>query len=237
MRILVLGATGATGRLLVSQALARGHAVTAFVRSRAKLEGVEGDLRLVEGGITDRAAVSAALRGQDAVVSTLGAKKPWRPSPDIVQGVGVVITAMKAIGVDRVVYMSALGVGESRGAVRGSVLRLMIPLMLKAAFADHAVDEQALRDSGLAWTIVRPTLLTNGAPTGRWLGGPDVRDPFPLGRIPRADVAAFMLNAIDRGEDVRKAVNLVGPQAAKPITSAPTSGGASRARGGAASSP
>ena len=210
MRILVFGATGATGRLVVSQALACGHAVTAFVRSRSKLERVEGDLRVVEGDITDRAAVSAALRGQDAVVSTLGAAKPWRPSPDIVQGVGVIIAAMTAAGVDRVVYMSALGVGESRGAVRGSVLGLMVPLMLKAAFADHAIDEQALRDSGLAWTIVRPTLLTNGAATGRWRSGPDVRDPFPMGRIPRADVAAFILGALDRGEDVRKAVNLVG---------------------------
>ena len=75
MKILVLGATGATGRQVVSQALARGHGVTAFVRSRGKLEGVKGDLRVVEGDITDRAAVSAALRGQDALVSTLGAAK------------------------------------------------------------------------------------------------------------------------------------------------------------------
>ncbi len=209
MKILIFGATGLAGKHVVTQALTRDHEVTAFVRSRDRLGTLQGKLRVVEGDIADRAAVAAAVRGQDAVVSNLGAAKPWRRSPAIVHGVANIIATMQEHGVDRFIYQSALGVGESRDAVRHSLIRLMIPVMLKNAYADHAIDERAIRDSGLAWTIVRPTLLTNGARTGTWRSGPGVRDPFPFGRVARADVAAFILDRIERDEDVRSAANLV----------------------------
>ena len=209
MQILVFGATGLTGRQLVTRAMAGGHRVTAFARSADKLTDIAGDLRVVIGDIADRRAVEAAVREQDAVVSTLGAAKPWQHTPAIVAGVGHILAAMKANGVDRFVYQSALGVGDSRSAVR-AITGMMIPLMLKAAYEDHAMDERAIRDSGLAWTIVRPALLTKGKATGRWTSGPDVRERFPVSMISRADVAAFILQALEQGTDLRRAVNLVG---------------------------
>ncbi|WP_174292937.1 NAD(P)-dependent oxidoreductase [Sphingomonas bacterium] len=210
MNILVFGATGLTGKQLVAQAIAHGHRITAFVRSGDGLAGIGGDLHVVTGDITDRKAVDAAVKGQDAVVSTLGAAKPWRHTPAIVQGVAAIIAAMQANGAERFVYQSALGVGDSRGAARGRLIGLMIPLMLHAAYEDHAVDERAIRGSGLAWTIVRPALLTNGKATGKWTSGPNLRDRFPLSTIARADVAAFILRAVERSEDVRQAINLIG---------------------------
>lgn len=209
MRLVVFGATGRTGQDLVTRALGHGHKVTAFARRPDELDDRHADLRIVQGDITDAAAVAAAVEAQDAVVSTLVSAKPWRHTPAIVRGVAVIIAAAKTAGVQRFVYQSALGVGESRYAVRGTVLGLMIPLMLKKAYEDHAVDEQALRDSGLAWTIVRPTLLSNGPATGRWRSGPEVKDRSPFAHIARTDVAAYLLNTLERNLHVRQAVNLV----------------------------
>lgn len=120
----------------------------------------------MESEITDRTAISADLRGHDAVVLTLGAAKPWRPSLDIVQGVEVVISAVKEAGVDCFVYMSASSVGESRGAVRGSVLKLMVPLMLKAA--SRSMPSTSRRCATAPRLNDRaPPLLTNGAASPR----------------------------------------------------------------------
>ncbi len=210
MNIVIVGATGLTGKQLVTQAIARGHRVTAFARSGDKLAGIGGQLRVLTGDITDKDAVAAAVKGHDAVVSALGAAKPWRHTPAIVEGIANIIAAMSAKGVTRFVYQSALGVGDSHGAARGRVLGLMIPLMLKAAYEDHATDEAAIRASGLDWTIVRPALLTNGKHTGKWTSGPDLRDRFPFSWIARADVAAFILQALERGEGVRQAINIIG---------------------------
>ena len=208
MRILVFGATGLTGKEVVKAALGRGHQITAFVRSPEKLDDIDG-VDVVEGDITDAAAVSAAVKDHDAVVSELGGSKPWHHSPEIVTAVGHIIAACREHGVDRFVYQSALGVGESRDAIAGTVLGLAVPFLLRKPYEDHAENEQAIRDSDLAWTIVRPTSLTKGEATGEWRSGPDQENPSALNRIPRADVAAFVLDELEREGDVRQAVNLV----------------------------
>lgn len=186
MRLVVFGATGRTGQDLVTRALGHGHKVTAFARRPEELDDRRADLRIVQGDITDAAAGAATVEAQDAVVSTLGSAKPWRHTPAIVRGVAVIIAAAKTAGVQRFVYQSALGVGESRYAVRGTVLGLMIPLMLKKAYEDHAVDEQALRDSGLGVddrSPDAPQQWTRDGPVEKRSGG---EGPLPL-RPHRAD--------------------------------------------------
>lgn len=208
MRILVFGATGLTGKEVVKTALGRGHQVTAFVRSPEKLDDIDG-VDVVEGDITDAAAVSAAVKDHDAVVSELGGNKPWHHSREIVTAVGHIIAACREHGVNRFVYQSALGVGESRDAIEGTVLGVAVPFLLRKPYEDHAENERAIRDSDLAWTIVRPTSLTKSEATGEWRSGPDQKNPSALNRIPRADVAAFILDELEHGGDVRQAVNLV----------------------------
>jgi putative NADH-flavin reductase len=72
MNLLILGATGGTGRALVEQALEEGHTGTAFARDPAKVRTTHQNLRIAEGDILDYDSVEAALRGQDAVLSALG---------------------------------------------------------------------------------------------------------------------------------------------------------------------
>jgi uncharacterized protein YbjT (DUF2867 family) len=100
-RILVLGATGGTGRLIVAQALARGHDVTALVRSLEKAQGLAG-ARLVAGDARDANTLRDALKGQDAVVSALGTPaSPFRKVTLLSEASRALVEAMKAEGVSR----------------------------------------------------------------------------------------------------------------------------------------
>src|SRR5688500_3399097 len=114
MQILILGASGATGRQIVAQALDRGDRVTAFVRDPARLPLTHPGLRMVQGDVSDAAAVARAMQGQDAVLSALGVGRPLRHDAAVVAGIGHVIAAMRAGGVRRLVYLSFTGVRESR---------------------------------------------------------------------------------------------------------------------------
>jgi putative NADH-flavin reductase len=117
MKIIVFGATGKTGRQVVQQALDAGHDVTAFVRDPARLQLDDPRLRVAAGQVTvGQAAVTAAVDGHDAVISALGSSQTLRGmrSPMIMsQATPVIIQAMTETGVDRLVFLSSLGVGDS----------------------------------------------------------------------------------------------------------------------------
>ena len=112
MKIVVFGASGGTGRQVVAQAVALGHEVTAVVRRVAAMEGSER-LRLVVAGLDEHSALDGALRGQDAVISALGAHEngPVRVCAD---GSAAIVAAMHRAGVTRLVAMSAYGTRETR---------------------------------------------------------------------------------------------------------------------------
>lgn len=208
MKILIFGATGHTGQELVKQALARGHSVTAFARSPEKLRVSGAQLRVVQGTL-DPESMLPAIEGQDAVASALGASGPWTSSPAQVTGIRKIVECMERKSVGRLVYQSALGVGDSRDDLGFLVRNLLVPILLRRVFAEHLIAEDAIRASKLNWTIVRPTNLTNGPAQGSYHSGPHIKDATPLGRLPRADVADFMLQEIEQERDIRQAVNLV----------------------------
>src|SRR5687768_2167443 len=114
MKILIFGASGATGHQLVRQGLARGYEVTAFLRESSKLQIDDGRLRIIRGDITNLQQVITALNGQDAVVSALGANSPFRYDQSVVNGFKVIIRAMELAKVQRIVYLSFMGVRDSR---------------------------------------------------------------------------------------------------------------------------
>ena len=199
MKLLILGATGATGRHLVDQALAAGHEVTVLVRDAAGVTTRHPKLTVVAGRATVEADVDPVVRGQDAVLSTLGPRsKSDTVCPEAAQAL---VTAMKAHGVKRVIWLSASGVGDSRQAINDASFvfgKIIIPLLLSRPYANHAAAEEILRASGLDWTVLRPMQLID-VPTGKSPAAVS-KDTKPPGlKVARQDVAAFMLRELAEG--------------------------------------
>jgi putative NADH-flavin reductase len=207
MRILIFGATGGTGRELVVQARDRGHDVTAFVRTPSKLTIQDARLRVVPGDIRRPDAIHAAIPGHDAALSALGTRSLGRTTLPS-DAAREIVRAMEANGVRRILWESSLGVGESRRQPGPLYNWLLVPLLLRHAFADKERPEAILRASALDWTIVRPAALTNGPRTGAYRVGSDACAGRLFPRISRADVAHFMLEELVRRAHVRQAISL-----------------------------
>jgi len=203
-RILVLGAGGRTGRLVVEQALGHGHRVTAFVRDPESL-GISNDrLRVVSGDVTQAADVQAALPDQDAVISAVGSAggKDLHVYSD---GVANTIRGMTARGLARLVVLSAVGVGTDGAGLPFAQRALRKLPAMRAICEDMERMEGDVMLSDLDWTIVRASTLTDGPFTGvyRVVEGAFV----PKGsQISRADVAALLLKCAEGELFLRRAV-------------------------------
>jgi putative NADH-flavin reductase len=208
MKLLVFGASGKTGREVVRQALARGFHVTAFVRDTARLPLAHGNLRLVKGEITDAEAVARTVSGHTGVISTLGVGTPLRHDPVVVEGVRTIARASEHATVERLVYMSFIGVSDSRHAA-GFLLKRLATTVLRQEVADHEIKEAAVADSFVDWTIVRVPKLTNGRLTAAYRVGENIRARSPLPTISRADVADFLLRQLTDAAFIRKAVRIL----------------------------
>ena len=99
---------------------------------------------------------------------------------------------MRAQGIRRLVAVTGLGAGDSRGRLGFFFDAIVFPLVLKRIYDDKDVQEQMIKASGLDWTIVRPGLLKNGPATGRVRALTDPRD-WRAGFVRRADVAQFLV--------------------------------------------
>ena len=207
MNILVFGASGRTGNLLVLQALAQGHVVTAFARTPNKLKVTHNNLKVVQGNVKDYAAVERAVSGQDVVLSTLGASSPFRYDQVVVDGMVNIVKAMEQMHVTRFIYQSFVGVKESRGDF-GFFFRSIAPKILRTEIAGHEAREHVIKPSRLDWTIVRPPTLTNGKHKGVYRSGEDLTSNSFITVMSRADVADFMLKQLSDGTFVRKAPRL-----------------------------
>jgi putative NADH-flavin reductase len=197
MKIIVFGATGGTGKLIVSQALAKGHSVTAFVRSP---EGLTPDphLRVIQGDLFDLATVVDAVRGHRAVLSALGARS--RQKADILaNALPVMLEAMRQEYVTRLIVLGASGVQRDHGKYQNALTNMAIwvakKTVLKHPFVDQAALERLLAASDVDYTIVRAPRLLDGPFTGTYRVLPDALPPGALS-ISRADVADFMLQQL-----------------------------------------
>ena len=204
-RILVVGATGRTGRHVVTEALRAGYELTVFVRDPGRLS-VDAKSVVVRVGQlpNDRDALAAASQHQDAVICALGAGNSLRSSGLMAQAVPAIIDAMTIAGVQRLIFTSAYGVGPSRADIP-LLPRLFADTLLHDLYADKEIADAAIRRSAVAWTIVYPTALTNGRRTGRWRAA----EHLTLGlwpRISRADVAAFLVTQLEDAAYLRKGV-------------------------------
>lgn len=193
--ILVLGATGPTGRLIVSQALARGYEVTALVRSPEKAADIKG-VRLVVGDARDEKTMRQAVTGQDAVISALGTPaSPFKQVTLLSSATRALVNAMKTEQVSRLIAITGLGAGDSAG--HGGFLfdKVIFPLLLRNVYADKNRQEAVVRESGLDWTIIRPTVLNKKAGRGNVRALTDLSG-LHGGTIAREDVAKFVLDQV-----------------------------------------
>lgn len=216
-KVLVVGATGGTGRATVEALLERGFRVTAFSRHAESLDIDSDRLTRINGDATNPADVEQAVAGHDAVIITLGiTENPMRVrlfgasgTPNDVRSTGTrhVIAAMRKHGVRRLVVLSSYGVGETRNRLR-PMDRLVFGLLLKPQIADTEAQEAVVRESGLDWVLAQPVHLTD-----------DDRDEMPFAsaegevhewKIARKGVAQFLSQAAGASDYVGQSVALSG---------------------------
>jgi uncharacterized protein YbjT (DUF2867 family) len=206
MNLAILGATGRTGSLVVERALAAGHTVTALVRSPEKLTNGNPNLRVVSGQATDASAVSRALEGADAVISTLGGKPPV-----MTDSIGAIIDAARKTGVSRVVVLSTFAAERDR---LDAATRLLTGIGMGAMLKDKLAGEEMLRRSGLEWTIAYASILSDSPATGSVVVLPDGARRRLSQKISRADLAAWMVEAAAGDQHSRRGVGITGGEAA-----------------------
>ncbi|HET8947981.1 MAG TPA: SDR family oxidoreductase [Candidatus Polarisedimenticolia bacterium] len=207
-RILIIGATGRTGRHLVTQALARGFAVTAFARDPSSLEMRHPRLTIAQGNVLDPASIEAAMPGHDAVVSALGHKRYFSLSRTHAEGTRHILEAMRRHHVRRFVCLTSLGLGDSAGRLGMPYNLFVIPLLLPIYFLDKARQERLIAKSDVDWIIVRPGSLNNRAKRERVNSGAKVGSYLWTVRVSRANVADFVLNQLSSDAYLRSAPGL-----------------------------
>jgi putative NADH-flavin reductase len=207
-RILIIGATGRTGRQLVTQALERGFVVTAFARDPSRLEMRHPRLTIAQGNVLDAASIDAAMPGHHAVVSALGHKRYFSLAATHAEGTRHILAAMQRHKVRRFVCVTSLGLGDSAGRLGMPYNLFIIPLVLPVYFLDKARQERLIAQSDVEWIIVRPGSLNNGVKRDRVNSGSKVGSYLWTVRVSRANVADFVLNQLTSDAYLRSAPGL-----------------------------
>lgn len=203
MKIIIFGATGGVGQSVVKQAIEKGFEVTAFVRTPAKLETTHENLHVIQGDAFNRAEVSAAIAGHDAVVSCLGSSKGMKQSTELQDMTAHIVKGMQEHQVERIIYTASAGV---HGELTGVMGKLMMRL-LKNPLIDHRAAVAHIEKAGLNYTIARPMGLSDKEFTGEYREDP-TRTPQGSSTIPRADVAHFIIKALEDPSYDRSSIGL-----------------------------
>lgn len=203
MNILMVGVTRGIGRRLLEQALASGHVVTALVRDPRRLALHHERLRVITGDIRDANAVALAMAGQNAVCCTIGVRAPWPRVTVFSQGTGNLLMAMKKFGVRRLICVTGIGAGDSKGHGGFFYDALILPFLFRTVYADKNRQEALIKASDVDWTIVRPGFLSNGPLTKNYRILTDLAG-VTAGRISRADVAHFILQELEANQYLRQ---------------------------------
>ena len=166
MKLVVFGASGRVGRLVVDGALKGGHQVTAFTRNSANIRVKHKNLRISGGNVSDDNAVREAMKGQQVAVVAIGAKDISRPHSVAGDGVKRIIAAAGLHNVPRIVMLGNLGLlPHPSGKLLGEV---NIAPFLQFIYADQKTAYTELKDSGLDWVMVCPPFMPQGAATGKF---------------------------------------------------------------------
>jgi putative NADH-flavin reductase len=197
MKIVIFGASGKTGLLLVEQALENGHQITAYVRNAKSISIKHANLKIVVGNLNETLKLRDVVTDADACISALGGGSLIHRTPALVEGIANIVDAMEKGGTKRFVYMSSIGAGESRYLIPQPLRLFIVNLLLRIPLADHNLNEKRISESKLNWTIARPGGLTDGPVTGDIKFGKDIIVTKNNSKISRANVAAFILKQLN----------------------------------------
>ncbi len=204
MKVLVIGAAGKTGRAVLHEAKAAGHQVTAFVHHAHDYE--EESVRVIEGDASDAAKMDEAVRGQDAVIDTIGGKTPYKET-DLESSVAkTIIDSMQRNKVRRLMVTSMIGEGTSKENAT-IYERLLLSTFLRGADKDKAAMESAVKSSDLDWIILRPAILNDDPPKGD-IRVFDAETGEKAHKITRADLASFVVAQLSSDQYLHQAVTI-----------------------------
>lgn len=198
MRIFVIGGSGGVGRAIAAEAPARGHQITAQTRHTGGAP--EGSaIEEAVGEPTDAAFLERAMAGHDGVIFALGVDH-FRQTTLFSDTTRAAIAAMRKAGIARLVAITGIGTGETRGHGGWFYNRVIFPLFTRNRYADKELMEALIEESGLDWTIVRPAPFAGRAPAEPLQILLTVPADVQLTAVTRAEVAGFLLDAIETGQ-------------------------------------
>jgi uncharacterized protein YbjT (DUF2867 family) len=213
MKILLLGATGRTGKLVIEEAIRRGHQISAIARDPEKLKDYQIDI--TQGTPYDFETVENALSGCEAVINTLNISRksdnPWAglvsPKDLISKSATNAVTAMKKAGITRFIALSTIGAGSS-WRTTPAILKFIVSISnLKYAFGDHGKQEEILQNSSIEYTICRSPMLSTEINTKGAVAVKEGENP-PKMVLSRNSAAEFFIKIIENKEHIREIVTL-----------------------------
>jgi putative NADH-flavin reductase len=211
MKILILGATGRTGRLIVEEALKQSYDLNVLVRDKNKISFSSKSINIFQGTPIRRADLAAAMQGCDLIISALGIVRasdaPWSKlittKNFISESIKNAIAEAGQQGVKRLIAVSAWGVGETKKEIPFWLRWLINYTNLRPVYAEHEAAEKLLANSGLNWTAVRPVAL-NDSEKLKTLKVSFDNSPKPSLQISRQSVAKFIVDIVKSDKYNRK---------------------------------
>lgn len=202
MRLFVLGASGGVGSCLLERAVGRGHNITAQSRSATKLTGTD-TIDVAIGPPADAGFLRQHIAGHDAVVICLGIDRSGRTTL-FSETMKAVVDVMKAAGVRRLVAVTGIGAGDSKGHGGWLYNHIIYPLFTRNRYADKDRQETIIEQSDLDWTIVRPAPFAAGARVGPLQVHTEIPTGLQLRSITRAEVVDFILDSLECESFIRQ---------------------------------
>jgi putative NADH-flavin reductase len=225
MNLIIFGATGLVGKQLVQQALFKKHHVKAFGRNvyttdflPAESGEAADNLQLVQGALFDEHEVYNAIKGCDAVLSSIGGAVDGTDKARTL-GMKNIIKQMQKAGVKRIIAIGGLGVLNAAPPAgpggQGSANKMFMlvdkddyPAEYKAVGLEHKKAYEMLNESGLDWTFVCPPNIINAGATGKYATNatfPPLQNQY---KINAGDLAMFMLNELEKHEYICQRVGI-----------------------------
>lgn len=210
MKVLIIGASGKTGKILVEKALEKKYSVKIYVRDISRVQQLS-NIDIIQGQLNEIEKLSTAMDGVDVVLVALGNKITHMSSPLFVYAIPNIVKAMKKSGVKRIINLSALGSGVSYKNA-GFPCNVFAKTFLKANFEDHANGEGSLYLSDLEWTNIHPALLYTGSNVTdavRIFNTSANEKVWGLSMTSRQDVAKLMIDSVDDKASYKQSLILV----------------------------
>ena len=213
MKVLVIGAAGKTGKLVVERAVAAGHTVTALVHQHDnpddhKNEDFPAGVELIHGDVRNPSRLEQVMAGQHAVIDAIGGSTPYRETDLETSSALALIAAMKAAGAKRLLVISSLGVGDSTQHAGFFYEHILMPTFLRGSIPDKGNMESAVDHSGLEFVIVRPPVLSDSDAKGtvNVLTGEE-----KASSLTRADLAQFLVDQLTSDQYLGQAITIANP--------------------------